>query len=168
MAARALETEIKNDNRIVAGWLLYYHERKQEYLNQREAILHSSPPCLSDAMPGGKNVVVGDPTGRKGQKLADLQETERWLALVEEVERRLPWKLQIFLRLRRECRFSKSGGRGRPTWVPYVQRRFAQEVAARLNKQEEDVWINSPATFHEWWDKIVNYTARLAAKRGLL
>lgn len=167
MAARALETEIKNDNRIVAGWLLYYHERKQEYLNQREAILHSSPPCLSDAMPGGKNV-VGDPTGRKGQKLADLQETERWLALVEEVERRLPWKLQIFLRLRRECRFSKSGGRGRPTWVPYVQRRFAQEVAARLNKQEEAVWINSPATFHEWWDKIVNYTARLAAKRGLL
>lgn len=167
MAARALDVEIKQDNRIVAGWLLYYHERKQEYLEQREAILHSSPPCLSDAMPGSKNA-VSDPTGRKGQKLADLQETERWLALVEEVERRLPWKMQIFLILRRECRFNTKNRPGRPSWVPVVQRRFAQELAARLNKAEEDVWINSPATFHEMWDRIVNYTARLAAKRGLL
>jgi hypothetical protein len=166
MAARALDAEIKNDNRIVAGWLLFYHERKQEYLEQRELLLHSTPK--PEGPGSGQTYRISNPTASKAAKLADLQETEKWLALVEEVERRLPWKMQIFLILRRECRFNTKNRPGRPSWVPIVQRRFAQELAARLNKAEEDVWINSPATFHEMWDRIVNYTARLAAKRGLL
>lgn len=167
MAAKALDSEIKKDNKIVAGWLLYYHERKIDYEQQREFILHSSGPCLSDVIPGGTNI-TSDTTGRKGQKLGDLQDTEKWLALVEEVERRLPWKLQKFLLLRREYRHSPKRGPGRPSWVPVVQRRYAEELAKHLGKAEEDVWINSPNTFHEWWDRIVDYTARLAGKRGLL
>lgn len=163
MAAKALDAEIKNDNRKVAGWLLYYHERKQEYLAKREGILHSSGPTLSDAIPGAKNA-AGDPTGRKGQKLGDLQKTEQWLNLIEEVERRLPDKMAIFLKLRREYRHA----RGRNGWVAPVQHKYAQEMANLLGKKHEEVWIESRTTFYYWWERIVEYTARIASKRGLL
>lgn len=157
------EGEIREDNKIVSAWLLYYHERREEYLSLREEIICSSSPGLAEVMPGRKNM-TGDPTGRKGQRLADLQETERWLALVEEVERRLPWKMKVFLKLRREYRHA----RGRQGWTSAVQWRFSQEVAAGLGKKPEDAWVESRNTFTRWWDRIVEYAARLAAKNGLL
>lgn len=157
-----LDTEVKRDNRKVAGWLLFYEERKAEYEKQREAIIESSPPCFLDAVPG-ENAVT-DPTGRKAVNLARLHETEKWLRLVEEVESRLPLKMQVFLRLRREYRYR----RGRNGWVAPVQWRYAQEIARILGKNPEDTWVESRTTFYYWWDRIVDYTARLAAKRGLL
>jgi len=48
-----------------------------------------------------------------------------------------------------------------------VQRKYVEKVAEMLNKSEEDVWV-SEETIRRFWDKIVNYTARLAGKRGLL
>lgn len=162
MEAALFESEIKKDNKTVSSWLLYYPERRKEYWCRREEIIHTSAP-LYDIVPGGKNK-IGDPTGRKGQKLADLQETERWLELVEEVERRLPWKMQIFLNLRREYRYA----RGRQGWTAAVQWRFSHEVAERLGKRPEDAWVESRNTFTRWWDRIVEYTVRLAAKNGLL
>lgn len=162
---KPLDCEIREDNKIVAGWLLYYQERKKNYFNRRSEIIHSTAP-----RPQGNvsEACVADKTACQGVKLAQLQETERWLALVEEVEQRLPCKMQILLRLRREYLYNTKKGPGRPSWVPVVQRRYAQELAVQLKKAPEDVWINSPATFHEMWDRIVNYAARIAAKRGLL
>lgn len=162
MEVALFESEIREDNKIVSAWLLYYPERRKEYWCRREEIIYSSAP-LYDSVPGGKNK-MGDPTGRKGQKLADLQETERWLELVEEVERRLPWKMQVFLNLRREYRHA----RGRQGWTAAVQWRFSHEVAERLGKRPEDTWVESRNTFTRWWDRIVEYTVRLAAKNGLL
>lgn len=163
MGAALFESEMREDNTTVSAWLLYYPERREEYLRRREEIIHSSTPRLPEGVPGGKNI-AGDPTGRKGQKLADLQEIERWLELVEEVERRLPWKMQVFLNLRREYRHA----RGRQGWTAAVQWRFSQEVAERLGKKQEDAWVESRNTFTRWWDRIVEYTVRLAAKNGLL
>jgi len=167
-----LDEEKARDNRIVAGWLLHYHERKREYEQKREEILHSLPPALPDTPSGSRNQ-IGDPTGRKGQKLADLRETEEWLALVEEVERRLPWKLRLVLQFRREAtarrgRIGTGRYRGRPAWIPYVQHKYCEAVAKRAKKQQEDVWIESPSVFSEWWGRILDYAARLAAKKGLL
>lgn len=166
-----LDTEFKRYSRKVASWLLFYEERKAEYERQREAVIESSPPCLLET-PGSKNS-VSDPTGRKVVQLARLQETEKWLRLVEEVEQRLPEKLQVVLKLRREAN-RKHGiihtGRykGRPAWIPYVQHKYAEVMAEKLNKRKEDVWIESPQTFSEWWGKIVDYAVLLAAKKGLL
>ena len=157
-----LEQEVKSDNYKVSLWLLYYHDRKKEYTARRVALLLSSP-APSDGQPRGTDTT--DTTGGKGQKLAELYEQAgEWLDLIAEVEQGLPWKMQIFLRLRREYRYA----RGRNGWTAPVQRKFAEEVAAKLRKDPEDTWIESRNTFTRWWDKIVEYAVRKAAKRGLL
>ena len=156
-----LDAEIREDNRIVSDWLLYYHERRRAYYDRRENILHSTPrPDVG----GGRSSAISDTTGGKGSKLGDMETVERWIELAEEVERRLPWKMRAFLLLRREYRHVK-GNKG---WTTAVQWRFAHEVAERLGKRPEDTWIESRRTFTRWWNRIVEYTARLAAKRGLL
>ena len=157
-----IDLEVRKENRKVANWLLFYEERKKEYQELREEILGASSQNLSGAsIP--KNA-VSDPTGKKAVKLAQLQKMEQWIELVEEVERRLPPKMRLFLKLRREYRYSK-GNRG---WVAPVQYRYVHEVAEMLGKKPEDVWIENRRTFWVWWSRIIEYTARLAAKRGLL
>lgn len=156
-----LDAEVKKDNQKVEEWLLWYEERKTEYLNAREAIIHSSGPSLHEVT--GATTNISDPTGQKGAKLAELKKTEAWLRLIEEVQTRLPWKLEIFLLLRRKYRY-----RGRNGWVAAVQWEFAYEVAAQLGKKPEETWVASRGTLWLWWNQIVDFTARLAAKRGLL
>ncbi|MTI82601.1 MAG: hypothetical protein FH756_01620 [Firmicutes bacterium] len=154
MPAPALDEQIKKENRIVAGWLLFYHDRRREYLDQREGIIHSSGPCLSDVVPGGANI-TSDTTGRKGQKLADLEVTRQWLKLIADVESRLPADLKVFLRLRQEYRYC----RGRKGWTASVQWRLADEL---------NIEVETRQNLHTRWNRIVDITARMAAKRNLL
>ena len=164
-----LVREAKDENRVVAGWLIHYHKRKEYYDQCREEVLYSTPqPPEVVTCPINQN---SDTTGKKALALATFDEnTGKWLALVEDIEEILPWKMQIVLKLRRETmhRPYKSRDRGRPAWIPYVQVRYAEEVAKRTGKAPEDVWIERPRTFIEWWNRIVEYAARLAAKKGLL
>lgn len=162
--SQRLDEEVRSENKIVASWLLWYPDRKAEYEKKREAVLHSSPPGLQEVIhvDGGK---LADSTGNKAARLADLDpRTAKWLALVEEVERRLPWKMRIFLRLRWELRHY----RGRRGWTVAMQHRYAEEVAKHLGKPEEECWVEDRTTFWRWWVRIVEYAARLAAKAGLL
>lgn len=153
----SLNDEMKNDNRLVASWLLLYHERKSNYELSRESILHSSP-SPPDGMPRGFE--TSDPTENKGGRLADLREDERWLVLVEEVEKRLPWKMQILLRLKQKHRV---GTRGRPVrWIIALE--LSEEVSRRTKKD----YSIGPDSIDEWWNRLVEYGARLAGKRGLL
>lgn len=161
-----LEKEVKNENKIVQAWLLEYKQRKERYAKLRDDLLQSSsqPP---DGMPRGCN--ISNPTAQKGERLAELAEYDgMWLELIEEVQARLNWKMQIILRLRREAIYIRGKRRGRPAWVSYVQVKYCEEVAIRTNKQLEDAWVDSETTFYDWWQRIVELTARLAAKRGLL
>lgn len=161
-----IDVQQKRENKKVAGWLLYYEERKVEYERKRQNILLkvSGGPAIANHQDGD----VSDPTGRKIDQLAALEETGKWISLIEDIEKRLPWKMQIVLRLRREARTRKGYSRGRPAWIAYVQHRYCNEIAARQGKDIEDVWVNSPDTFTGWWNRIVEYTAREAAKRDLL
>lgn len=159
MAEKLLDAEAREDNKIVAGWLLYYNERCQWYERRREEILQSCGPCLSEVLPGRGNA-VSDPTGRKVDRLASLEETEKWLAFVEEVERRLPWKMQILLRLKRVYRI---GTRGRP-----VRWRIALELSEEISRKIGKDYSVGPEMVDRWWQRILDYAARLAAKRGLL
>lgn len=156
----------KRENKKVAAWLLYYEERKIEYEKLREEILLKAPSGPASAC--HQEAYIADPTGRKVEQLSKLKETEEWIKLIEDVEKKLPWKLQVVLRLRREARHRKGYSRGRPAWIPYVQHRYCREIAMREGKNIEDAWVNSPDTFTTWWNKIVEYTAREASKRGLL
>jgi len=158
----ALEEEIKADNVVVTGWLLYCKERKREYEQKKEMIINSSFSDRFSEVPG--KAYISDSTARKAVKLAELEKTEKWIELIEEVERRLPWKMQLILRLRRESKYSR---RFKGYWRVYVHMKYVEKIAAILNKNGEDVWV-SEETIRRFWDKIVNYTARLAGKRGLL
>lgn len=161
-----LEQEAKRDNRIVQGWLLQYKQRKEKYLTKLENALYASP-APPDGMPRGSD--VSNPTEQKGTRLAELGEDEgAWIELVEEVQERLPWKMQIVLKLRREAMHIKGKRRGRPAWVAYVQVHYCEEVAAKTGQALEDVWISKEHTFYDWWARILEYTARLAIKRGLV
>jgi hypothetical protein len=157
MEPLTLDREVKEDNRKVAAWLLHYPERKREYEQRRELILHSSP-APANGMPRGRR--VSDHTGLKGRKLAELKSTERWLALVEEVAERLPWKMQILLRLKREFRI---GVKGRPVRL-WIALELSEEISERMGKD----YSIGPDTVDEWWNRLIGYAARLAAKRGLL
>jgi hypothetical protein len=161
----ALEQEIRADNRIVEDWLLWVIERKQSYLNYKNEILESyrTPGTTVDSKHKNK---ISDPTAVKGLKLSsnELQKTEEWIQLIEEVETRLSPKMRLFLHLRREHRFAS----GRNGWTASVQLKFANELARLTHQKPEDTWIQSRNTFTLWWSKIIDYTARLAAKRGLL
>lgn len=161
-----LEREIKSENRVVQGWLLEYRQRRETYDRYREDVLYASPQP-PDGMPHG--TAISNPTEQKGGRLAELtEEAGAWLEIIEEVQNRLSWKMQIILRLRREAIHIRGKRSGRPAWVSYVQVHYCEEVAARERKQLEDVWVDREKTFYEWWDRIVEYAARLAAKRGLL
>ena len=153
----SLDVEARNDNKKVEGWLIWKNERKREYELKREAIMHSSPPP-PDGQPRGLN--IGDSTGRKGRKLAMMQQTEQWICLVEEVEQRLPMNLRLLLKLKQEY---KIGVRGRP-----IRWEIAWELSKQLSAIQKKDRSISPDTVDEWWERVVEYTVRLAAKKNLL
>jgi hypothetical protein len=146
----------------VAEWLLYYDDRKAEYEKRRQDILCRmgvGPVKVFDA-----KEAISDPTGKKIEQLSSLENTEKWLRLVEDVEERLPWKLRTFLRLRRKYRHY----RGMYGWTKKVAYEYAKEAAARDGKSIEEVLITQRLTLWRWWQRIVDYTVREAIRRGLL
>ena len=159
--AQTIDQIAKKENKRVEGWLLFYEDRLREYENDRAEIVRTTSPSLFDGLKGPG---ISNPTGRMGVKLMELQEREQWLRLVEEVERKLPQKLRIYLRVRREYRHN-AGNQG---WVVRVQRDYAATMARLTGLPEERHWIDSRRTFWVWWERIVEYAARMAAKEGLL
>lgn len=157
-----LELEARKDNEVAGDWLLYYEERKEQYQELLDDVSGGAGLNLDSPRTAPTNA-ISDPTARAGMELWETDYSQ-WLALVEEVEQRLPWKMQVFLRLRREHRHA----RGSQGWVAAVQWGYAEAVAERTGKPLEDVWIESRNTFNVWWQRMVDYTVRLAAKRGLL
>jgi hypothetical protein len=175
-----LEQEVSRDNRIASDWLLWVDEREVDLQEQRDNILFASSCALNPAgitvigkgqraglghwqAPYIKSHPSSDTTGSKGTQLAALQGAE-WIALIREVEQRLPWKMAVFLRLRRDCRHNV----GRRGWIAYVQYNYAHQLAKKLKKKPEETWVESRFTFGQWWSRIIAYTVILASKRGLL
>lgn len=157
-----LEQETKRENKLVAGWLLYVDDREAAYIRRRGDAL-TTPSNWPKLTGGSRGNNVSDPTAARAGG-AYHAETEQWIAIVREVEQRLPEKMQVFLRLRREYR-SCIGRRG---WVATMQREYAKVMTQLTGKDVEVFWVDGRNTFGLWWDRIVEYAARLAAKKGLL
>lgn len=62
-----LDKEIKDDNKIVVGWLLWYYERRQDYINRRTELIHSTP--RPEGTNGGQPFRIFDSTAQKGVNL---------------------------------------------------------------------------------------------------
>lgn len=156
------------ENKKVSDWLIWCDARETELLAKRENIMGredyriSCNGFITSSMPS-------DPTGNRVDKLLELSESDKgqWIELIREIEAKLPGKMFLLVKLRRECRYTKNC-RGRPGWIVYVQRRYAEEMALLNGSDEEDSWIERPQTFTEWWSRIVDFTARYAAKKDLL
>lgn len=161
-----MNAEFRAENKRVAAWLLEKNERKAGIAARREEILRS--PTVGIPKIPSRSGKVSDPTGFAAAKLSELLDEERWIALIEEVENRLPDKQRIFLELRREAGHLQGDIRGRPAWVPYVQCKYPLVMAERTGKKVAEFYISHPNTYTAWWNRIIEYTARIAAKRGLL
>lgn len=164
MSPAANERDERREHHILAGWLLFYHERKKELEEKRQVLLGSLTPGSIVKAQNGHNKKITDPVASVGMKLAELQKEEQWLKLVEDIEKSLPLKRLTFLLLRREYRYN----RGRKGWTVHVQRRFAAEMAKRTGQSEEDAWLSSRETFWRWWNDILLFGIGMAKGRGLL
>ena len=155
--------DIKNENRVVSDWLLYYPERLRQHEEQLASVTFMQSPSLSDDIQGTGG--TSDPTARvAGQR---LKYDSEWFALIADVERSLPEKQRVFLECRRQA-LRQSGGVGRPGWTTYVQYAYPLEMARKTGNDIEHYYISQEITLHHWWGRIVEYTARQAIRKGLL
>lgn len=161
--SEAEKLDIKAENRIVSDWLLYYHERLQE---QKEHMykLGYYPKAGGDSIRA--QGTTSDPTAN--QVIKREKHDSRWFDLIADVERMLPEKQRVFLEIRREATHQRGGKPGRPAWVAYVQCKYPLVMARRTGRPVDCYCIGADRLLYEWWNRIVEYAARIAAKRGLL
>lgn len=163
---KPLGAQVKAENRIVSDWLLYYPERLKEYEEAQDDVVVYPGQALSDDI---RAKSIADPTAR----IAALREKAskwdaRWFEVIADVERRIPEKQRIFLQIRREARNNHSNYRGRPGWVAYVQCKYSLVMAERTGRDVMDFYISDRETLFGWWNRLVEYAARLAIKKGVL
>ncbi len=155
--------EIKSDNEEASSWLLYYPVRRRQYYQDRLELLGSTPSSEIRVKTG-----PGNQTMQKALRMSALDHVEDWLKIIELVENVLGEKKLVFLKVRREASYIQDRFvRGRPAWVVYTQHHYANEMAKKYQSQPEKFWL-SERTLKSWWQEIVELTARLALKKGLL
>ncbi len=153
--------EIKADNKMAEEWLLLYPARLKQFYQDRKDILYSAQVQKVEV----SNSRMSDFVVNKAVRLAKLENVERWLKIIELVEETLSEEKKIFLECRRETAFSPAGkGPGRPAWVVYVQKQYAERMAEKYNTAVEKFWV-SETTIKNWWNEVVNLTARVAIKK---
>lgn len=155
----SFEEGIKRNNQIAAAWLLYYEDIKHEYLRRIDS---NQVYKMDDDVDLGNILNL--------TKLSSIKPIYsfccigRWLELIESVETKLPLNLKVFLMLRRSLR----NNRGRRGWTSSLQLKFSEEYARLIRKKPEEVWIEDRNTWTRWWEKVVDYTVRVALKNNLL
>ena len=154
--------EIKYDNEIASDWLLYYPYRRRQYYEDLLDAENSRPVSEVNVKTG-----PGNQTMQKAIQKIELTQTEQWLQCVEDVENIFSEKKRIFLQVRREAAYMVKSVRGRPAWVLYVQRHYADRMAERYNTTPDKFWV-SETTLKDWWHEMVEVMARVALKRGCL
>lgn len=162
-----LTDELRADNQEIAGWLIYYQERGQKVMDERDCILFRTQQPGSDRV---SSSAISDPTESRAEEL--VQKTAKdmmWLQTVEDVQRILGPKKSLLLRLRQdEARQPITGDkRGRPGWVIWVQQQWPDKYGAISGCPSDVCWI-SDGVLKNMWLEIIFLTARVAGKRGLL
>ena len=86
------------------------------------------------------------------------QETGEWLKAVEMVTDRTSEEKAVFLQLRREAWHKHFYYKGKETWVPYVQQRYASYQAEAGG--ERAAWVGA-RTLRSWWHDLVRDVAEI-------
>ena len=156
--------DMRTENRIVSDWLLYYHERLGLHRERQSKVSYYQSPQAGDGIRAQGR--VSDPTAQRAIKLAEID--TRWFDLIAEVEMMLPEKQRVFLDVRREALHLRDGRRGKPAWVAYVQCKYPLVMSQKTGRPIECYYVSTPSVLFDWWNKIVDYTARLAIRKGVL
>ena len=143
--ANKLADPFKQEKKIVANYLINYHEIKQQYAQDRERIINNSPPP-PDGMPRGST--VGNRTASAGIALASLVVTETWLKVVSELVAGLSNDDKMLLELRRTHKEYMRGNS--------VKKLIVMELGVSMR------------TVYNRWQGILEQGCKLAVKRGLL
>lgn len=154
---------LKKDDELASDWLLFYSDKRRQFYIDKMDLLNSSNAPKSGGRSG-----ISKPTEQRIVRMSGLLKDEAWLELLEVVEDSLSERKKIFLSVRREAAYMEGNNeRGRPAWVVYVQRRYAEEMALVYGGKPEKYWV-AETTIKEWWNKLIVLAARAAAKKGCL
>lgn len=152
-----IKSQIKEENRIAANWLIYYRERKREHEERRQEILAGKREN-DENVGGGRSSLPGHPVENIACKLDehDHNDTAKWLQTVEDVKSIVGPKKRQLLELRQECKFYISPDGGRPGWIAPVQQRFGEITG----------WCPAENKIKEMWYDIVGLAVRIALIRS--
>lgn len=154
--------DIERENKLASDWLLYYHQRRQEYFEAKANFSELAATAYT-GMPHDSN--VGNPTLKKGLQLGKIKEDELWIMTIEDVERILSPKKLIFLEVRRRAEEIKhDGDNGRPDWVGYTQCAYSEKIANHYGYEH----VPSERTMRTWWRSMADIVVRVAIRRGCL
>lgn len=162
-----IAAELREDNREVTLWLVYYPERKKATDLMREEIIERTPAQSGDRV---SSSTISDPAYQRAEELVrKTAVAQSWLETVDMVKRMIGTKKLLLLELRqREVQQPITcNRRGKPGWIIWVQRHWAEEYSKATGIPDDCCWL-SDSMIRKYWADIVTLTARLAAKRGLL
>lgn len=150
-------------------YLLHYETVLRQYQDDRLAFM----TCKGPDNPGRGNL-PGNPTQSQALRGMDFDENYPgylWIKAVEIVLRGLDEEKNKFVKLRREAEECKSiihKTGGRPSWVPYLQCKYAAWMSERYIGRE---YVPSERTIKAWWrniiDRVVLVKLKLSEKNSL-
>jgi len=151
-----ISAELREDNQIVSGWLIYYNERKKANDEQRSAIIDESPAPQADRVQSGK---TSDPTHARAMRL--IRKTKNatdWIWCVDACRSTLGPRKKILLALVQEAATLSIAGNTKRWWIYWVQQQYYNRHGCWLSDKSINIY----------WDNIVERCARIAAKKKIL
>lgn len=144
---------IKDDADIAEGYLLDYDNRLRQYQDDKLAYMTEN-----NGGGVGRGNLPGNPTQSQALRGVDFDYNHPaylWLKAIEIVMRNLGERKYKFVELRREaeaCKAITHKTGGRPSWVPYLQCKYAAWLSERYIGCD---YVLSERTIRTWWREIV-------------
>lgn len=164
------EYDTKSENDQAADWLLNYQQKKIMYIEAVESMQEFSPLVATNYSGMPKGMVTSNPSQDKGMVLInfglrkpELELQRKWLITIDDTEKTLSEKKMVYLELRRRA-VNIEPNRIRPSWVDYVQAKFADWHYRQYQKE----FVPCKQSMVDWWNDIINVTVRIAIRRGAL
>lgn len=155
-------TDTTLQNKIAKKKLLHLVELKESYARAMSNMAFIGA-AVSDGQPHGTD--VGDPTQKKAFDLLKIEQDHKWILAIELAEKNLSERQLKFLEFRRDAELQMITGprpQGRPGWVGYVQSHYAEWYYDKYGKD----FVPTERALHDWMDKIVEKTVRIAIYKG--
>jgi len=169
LSYETFRNEIEEQNRKVAGWLLFYPEMKEWMEEEKEKIRQGVIKSIRYSHEAkSKTNKVNDSVANIIVRIDEIERTKKaqCVRLIEDVMMALPLEKRVFLGLKQKYRYYR-GCRGKTGAYTKIQIEYAKVMSQQTGMSEEEVW-KEIRTLQSWWREIVEVTVRLALQRNLL